>query len=150
MVVTICVAGLLVAICFSIHLAVMERLARMVYRESPRLKHPVRLVLFSLFAASLLEVLLYAVTLAAFDRAGLGTLAGDVDKGPNWFFDHFYFSIASYTTLGIGDILPQGDLRLLVGIEGLNGLVLVAWSASFTYLVMEHCWGSPDGLKRRD
>lgn len=150
MVLTICAAGLLVAVCFSIHLAVMERLARMVYRDSPPLKHPVRLVLFSLFAASLFEVLLYALALTAFDWAGLGTLAGDVDKGSNWFFDHFYFSIASYTTLGIGDILPQGYLRLLVGIEGLNGLVLVAWSASFTYLVMEHCWGHGDKAKNGD
>lgn len=132
----------LVTACFFMHLAVMERLARAVYRRGKPLSHPVRLVLFTLFAVHLTQVLLYAVTLSLLDGAGIGTLAGDVDTGPGWFADHFYFSIASYTTLGIGDILPQGPIRLLVGVEALNGLVLVAWSASFTYLVMEHHWGT--------
>lgn len=138
------VTGVTIAVvtaCFFMHLAVMERLAREVYRSGRALRHPVRLVLFTLFAVHLVQVLLYAVTLSLLDGAGIGTLAGDVDTGPGWFADHFYFSIASYTTLGIGDILPQGAIRLLVGVEALNGLVLVAWSASFTYLVMEHHWG---------
>ena len=30
---------------------------------------------------------------------------------------------------------------MLAGIEALNGLVLIAWSASFAYLTMEQfCW----------
>jgi hypothetical protein len=139
---TVAAAALLVTLCFFTHLAVMERLSRRVYRSDKLVAHPVRLVLFGLFAAHLVEVLFYAVVLSLFDWAGFGTLAGDVSHGPGWFIDHFYFSIASYTTLGIGDIVPQGALRLLVGIEALNGLVLVAWSASFTYLVMERCWGT--------
>ena len=136
-----------VTICFIMHLAVMERLARAVYRRSAPLAHPVRLVLFTLFAVHLVQVLLYAVVPSLLDSAGVGTLAGDVDTGPGWFADHFYFSIASYTTLGIGDILPQGAIRILVGVEALNGLLLVAWSASFTYLVMEHHW-TTTGQKR--
>ena len=32
-------------------------------------------------------------------------------------------------------------MRLLTGIEALNGLVLIGWSASFTYLAMEEFWG---------
>ena len=135
-----------VTLCFFMHLWAMERLARAVYRPGPSLRHPVRLVLFALFAVHLIQVLLYAVTLSVLDGAGIGTLAGDVDTGPGWFMDHFYFSIASYTTLGIGDILPQGAIRLLVGVEALNGLLLVAWSASFTYLVMEHHW-TKTGMK---
>ncbi len=139
---TLATAALLVALCFFTHLAVMERLSRKIYRQQDPVAHPVRLVLFTLFAAHLVEVLFYAIVLSLFDWAGFGTLAGDVNRGSGWFVDHFYFSIASYTTLGIGDILPQGALRLLVGVEALNGLVLVAWSASFTYLVMERCWGT--------
>ena len=34
------------------------------------------------------------------------------------------------------DIYPIGDIRLLASIEALNGLLLVAWSGSFTYLAM--------------
>ncbi|MEM9882591.1 MAG: potassium channel family protein, partial [Planctomycetota bacterium] len=51
------------------------------------------------------------------------------------FGDAVYFSAAVYTTVGFGDITPVGHLRLLVGIEALTGLMLVAWSASFTFLV---------------
>lgn len=141
MLVTVIVTACLVSLCIFVHLEVLNRLARMVYRDGSSLRHPLLIVLFSLFAAHLVEVLLYALALSALDSAGYGRLVGAVVGGPGWFFDHFYFSIASYTTLGIGDIVPEGPIRLIAGVEALNGLVLVAWSASFTYLVMERLWG---------
>jgi Ion channel len=51
-----------------------------------------------------------------------------------------YFSAEAYTSLGFGADLPEGPLRLLIGLEALNGLLLIAWSASFTYLAMEKFW----------
>jgi len=42
--------------------------------------------------------------------------------------------------LGFGDVYPVGALRLLSGIEGINGLFLIAWSTSFTYFVMDKLW----------
>ena len=56
------------------------------------------------------------------------------------FDDAFYFSITSYTTLGIGDLYPTGALRIISGIEALNGLVMAGWTASLTYLYMEKFW----------
>ena len=56
------------------------------------------------------------------------------------FNDAFYFAITSYTTLGIGDLYPTGAFRIISGIEALNGLVMVGWSASMTYLYMEKFW----------
>lgn len=147
---TVIVAACLVTLCFWVHLAVMERLARRVYRHDEPTRHPLLPVLLSLFAAHVIEVLLFAVTLSVFDWAGFGTLAGAVSRGPDWFVDHFYFSISSYTTLGIGDIVAQGPIRLLVGVEALIGLVLVAWSASFAYLAMERIWGTHGSRDRRD
>jgi hypothetical protein len=35
---------------------------------------------------------------------------------------------------------PSGTVRLIAGLEALNGLVLIGWSASFTYLTMEKVW----------
>ncbi|MGE5242209.1 MAG: ion channel [Bacteroidota bacterium] len=46
----------------------------------------------------------------------------------------------TYTSLGLGDVYPLGDLRLIAGIESLIGLLMIAWSASFTYLMMEKFW----------
>jgi hypothetical protein len=54
--------------------------------------------------------------------------------------DYVYFSITTFTTLGIGDVYAHGPLRLVAGVESLNGLVLIGWSASFTYITMEKVW----------
>jgi hypothetical protein len=56
------------------------------------------------------------------------------------FVDFFYFSITCYTTLGLGDVFPSGAMRIVAGIEALNGFVLIGWSTSFTYLAMERFW----------
>jgi voltage-gated potassium channel Kch len=34
-----------------------------------------------------------------------------------------YFSIVAYTTLGLGDVVPAGEWRLLAGMEAANGLL---------------------------
>ena len=60
------------------------------------------------------------------------------------FADVFYFSITTYTTLGIGDLFPHGAIRIVSGMEALNGLVMVGWTASFTYLKMERYWQVPE------
>ena len=86
----------------------------------------------------LVHIGLYALGFILLEyRFGLGEIAGP-DSG--MYNDAFYFSITSYTTLGIGDIYPTGQVRLLSGIEALNGLVMVTWTASMTYLHMERYW----------
>jgi len=57
-------------------------------------------------------------------------------------FDHVYFSAAVFTTVGFGDLSPTGPIRFVAGTEALTGFVLIGWSASFTYLEMEHLWKS--------
>ena len=69
-----------------------------------------------------------------------GSLAGP-HKGLH-LFDYIYFSATSFTTLGFGDLAPVGPIRFLAATEGLVGLVLITWSASFTYLEMERFWRS--------
>ncbi|MBI3516800.1 MAG: two pore domain potassium channel family protein [Proteobacteria bacterium] len=54
--------------------------------------------------------------------------------------DYIYFSAVTYTSLGFGDVFPASHTRLIAGVESLNGLVLIGWSASFTYLAMERYW----------
>ena len=51
--------------------------------------------------------------------------------------DCAYFSFVNYTSLGYGDIVPVGDLRFTAGSEALVGLVLIAWTAAFTYIQMQ-------------
>ena len=56
------------------------------------------------------------------------------------FQDCLYFSVVTYTSLGFGDQVPVSHARLIAGVEALNGLLLIGWSASFTYLAMERYW----------
>lgn len=138
---TVGLSAFLVAACFVLHFVVLRRLASMVrHRERP-VQRPLLLVVFSLFGIHLVETMLYALAFALIEETGMGRLSGSIGTGPTWLADHYYFSIASYTTLGIGDIMPEGTMRLVAGVESLNGLVLIAWSASFTYLIMERVWG---------
>ncbi len=58
-----------------------------------------------------------------------------------------YFSAETYTSLGFGDLTPTGPARLLAGVEALNGLLLIGWSASFTYLSMERFWLKGDACR---
>ncbi|WP_116367915.1 potassium channel family protein [Parahaliea mediterranea] len=61
--------------------------------------------------------------------------------------DCVYYSFTVYTTLGFGDIVPQGNIRYLTGIESLTGLVLITWTASFLYLEMQKYWDSENHPK---
>lgn len=84
------------------------------------------------------EVTLYAVAyLLMTEELGYGSIGG---LPINNFYEYLYYSIITYTTLGIGDHYPQGNLRILSGSESLVGLVMITWSASFTYLAMQKFW----------
>jgi hypothetical protein len=69
----------------------------------------------------------------------IGGFAGQVDLVMTA-SEYIYFSTVSYTTLGLGDIYATGGLRLITGMEALIGLLTVAWSASFAYLLMVDLW----------
>jgi hypothetical protein len=95
-------------------------------------------VIFGIFALHLVEIGLYSGACAvAVDLLHLGRLVGDVE-GTN--LEVLYFSAETFTTLGFGDIVPEGSLRLLAGFESLNGLILLGWSASFVYVEVQRFW----------
>ena len=129
-----------VGISIYMHFFSLRWLAWAVQHREPAVRRPLLLVMFVIFALHTVEVLIFALSLALIEAGGLGALQGATYGGAGWFVDHFYFSIASYTTLGLGDIVPHGAIRMVTGIEALAGLVLVTWSASFTYLMMERLW----------
>jgi hypothetical protein len=72
---------------------------------------------------------------------GFGTLVAQ-DLLSLW--DCMYFSATVYSTLGFGDLVPTQAMRLLAGIESVTGLLLITWSASFTYLEMVRYWRDED------
>jgi hypothetical protein len=95
-------------------------------------------VVLSIFAGHTIAVWIYGVAYwVMVNHLGMGSLGNDTDIG---FLTYVYFSAETYSSLGIGDIYPEGSLKFIAGVEVLNGLVLIGWSVSFTYLAMEKFW----------
>jgi hypothetical protein len=128
--------ALLVATCL-IHYETLRVTADLV----PRLDVPARagilIVMTGVFVAHFLEVALYAAALASMQQLGLGAVGGQREGGA---LDFIYLSLSSYTTLGVGDVVPTGPMRIVTSVEALNGFVLIGWSAAFTFPVMERFW----------
>jgi hypothetical protein len=95
-------------------------------------------------AAHFLEVMMFAVVL--YILAGQGMEVGYDDQPKRNFLDFVNSSIESYTSLGYGDSEHLTRIhRLVSGAEALTGLVMITWSASFTYLLMERYWRQRHG-----
>lgn len=108
----------------------------------PNLKMPSRaklLVVISVtFLAHAVEIVVYGIALYLLVSYGIG---GGL-KGSEVFSlaDCIYFSSETYTSIGFGDVTPFGSIRLLIGAEALNGLLLIGWSASYAFIAMERYW----------
>ncbi len=129
------VAGLLVLATVMVHYEALRLLDWTVQRLEQLHRLRVVVVVLGCFCAHIIEVVIFAVGLyVSAALLGLGVIEGVVGDG---FRDYLYLSIVSYTSLGLGDIYPTSHLRLLVGVEALIGLMMITWSATFTFLEMK-------------
>ena len=120
-----------------------------------RLKHRPRwlmnVIVISQFFAHTVSVWAYGLLYWWLDRFhSFGTLAG---AHGDEFLGYVYFSAATYSSLGFGDVFPEGSFRLIAGVEVLNGLLLIGWSVTFTYLSMQRLWEfhlNPDHAMKKD
>jgi hypothetical protein len=103
-------------------------------------------VVVCLFLAHVTEALVYATAYVVLARhTGLGSLG---HESPPSFGASLYFSMETFSSLGYGDIVPSGALRLLAGTQALNGLLLIGWSASYAHIAMERFWNGELTMKR--
>jgi hypothetical protein len=135
---TLAASLVLVAVTVAIHYEVLRGTSLLIPRLSISPRPRLLVVIAGVFVAHLLEVSLYAGAFYVMvEHLGLGSIRGEFQGAA---IDYFYFSITSYTTLGVGDVYPHGALRVITGLEALNGFVMIGWSASFTYVAMERFW----------
>lgn len=136
------IASILAAVLVILSTFTHYEVLRMLSATLPRIRIQPRarllVVLFGTFFGHLVEISFYALAYYFVkDHFDLGNFGGNfVDT----FSSYLYFSAETYTTIGLGDIYPLGPLRLITGIEALNGLLLIGWSASFTYIAMQKFW----------
>ena len=143
---------LLSLVCLMSSVGIHYECFRLMSAHVPRLQAKERwrimaIILGALFA-HLVEIGVFAAAMAFLHQLHSSWNVGEL-KGatPGFAPDYLYCSAMSYTTLGFEQITPVGAIRFLIGVEALTGVVLVAWSASFTYLQMSRYWGEPPKKK---
>jgi hypothetical protein len=132
------VSALMAVVCVLVHYEMMSTTSRLL----PRIGLPRRVriigVILAMMLAHVIEVWIFGLTFWYLDQwPHLGLLVGRFQDGA---LDFIYFSVVCYTTLGYGDIVPEGAIGILAGTEALVGLSLITWSASFAFLEMQRDW----------
>jgi len=94
--------------------------------------------IFGVLSLHIAEIWIFGLTVwVLLMFTNTGSVAGSVSGS---LLDAVYLSANTYTTVGFGDLAPVGPIRLVGGTMALTGLVLITWSASFTFLEMERYW----------
>ncbi|MEM1354389.1 MAG: potassium channel family protein [Planctomycetota bacterium] len=133
--------ALCMGLCVLMHYEVIRLLLLGLQRYRGAMRVLLPGVIFCLIFAHLTQIGVYAAgywCLSMWFDGQVGGLQGETQGS---FTDLLYFSAAVFTTVGFGDIIPTGTLRVLVATEALTGLVLITWSASFTFLIMQRYFG---------
>ena len=129
----------LAALTIAIHYEALAGLSRLAPRLNMRVRRRMILIVFAIALVHGVEVWVFAGGLyLASEILELGRLEGTFTGSAR---DYFYFSVASYTSLGYGDIRPTEFVRIIAGYEAIIGLLMMAWSAAFTLHVMRKYWG---------
>jgi hypothetical protein len=129
---------LVVALVVGVHYEVLQWLSRRM-PEWGLPRHPRVLVLiFCILATHIGEIWLFGLAIYLLVQSpDIGTIVG---ADPLRLLDAVYVSAMTYSTVGYGDLFPEGPIRFLLGTEALVGLVMITWSASFAYLEMGRLW----------
>ena len=133
------VTGFIIALVIGLHYEVLRACIGLLPSLSHRRRRRVVVLILVILLAHAMEIWLFAFGyyfLLQFDY--LGSIRGDEQIVT--LIDHAYFSGMVYTTVGFGDLVPHGAIRFMTGMEALTGLVMITWSASFTFLEMQRDW----------
>ena len=76
------------------------------------------IIVLGLFVVHALEIWSFAMVYLA-----LGAVTG-VETA-------LYFSTSTFTTLGYGDVIIDGEWRMIAAMEGFTGFLMIGWSTAF-------------------
>ena len=130
------VTVVLVILAVGIHYEMLSLISNGVRRLKLNHRLRVGVAVLGALGAHFIEVILFAIGWKILILADFAHLS---IEDPT-FVEILYFSASTYTSLGYGDIVPIGISGLLAGSQSLTGLVLIAWTASFTYFEMHAFW----------
>ena len=131
------ISMLVVGLCVSLHYEGLRLLSDRLPSLFKRQRKRIVALILCLLLLHIAEIWIFGIAYFGLVKAGVGELVGISDLV---LYDSVYFSAAAFTTIGFGDIVPTGALRMLTGLEGITGLTMITWSASFTYMEMTKSW----------
>ena len=146
--ITAAVTGATVIACVFIHYEALHWISD--FLPTPKKNHRLRVafLIICLLIVHSIEIWMFGLAnygLLQFD--GFGTL---VNMNEVTIFNCVYYSAVVFTTLGFGDIIPEGPIRFLTGVEAAAGLTFITWSASYTILDMMKSWDDARDLRGHD
>lgn len=135
------IGAALIAVTVVIHAAGtthwVRYLGRHYVRKDGRLK--VEKSMQVLISTGLVMVVLHVIQVVLWAAAYLALMPdGELES----FEKAVYFSFVTFTTLGYGDITLSEGVRILSGIEAMNGILLVGWSTAVLFAVVQRVWQS--------
>jgi Ion channel len=132
---TLAVISLIIAV----HYEVLRNCLRFLPTLTRTRRQRVIFLILIILATHAIEIWLFGIAYFILLRhEGFGLLTGPASIVT--LLDHVYYSAMVYTTVGFGDLVPEGPIRFMTGMEALTGLVMITWSASFTFLEMQRDW----------
>ena len=129
---------LAVVLCVVLHYEALSRLTGILRRIRIPARPRILLLIFAILLTHVVEIWIFGG--AYFYLVATGAHGSLLANHPIELFDAIYYSAVCFTTLGLGDLVPVGAVRFMTGTEALTGFVLIAWSASFTFVEMERFW----------
>jgi hypothetical protein len=127
------------AVCVSVllHYEVLNTLSYWLARREGQRRQRVMFAIFGMLVVHVAEIWIFGVaSTLLLSSASFGAVAGIGSD----LLDQVYLSAVTFTTVGAADAHVSGPIRFLFGTEALAGLLLITWSASFTFLEMERFW----------
>jgi hypothetical protein len=126
------VAFAIVTVCVVIHVFGLLTMVEWLVRQRPKLQQKVGLrhytpILIFTFAVTILLHFVETCIWAAFYH--WNQLFPNLETS-------LYFSLASYTTIGYGDVVLPKTWRLLGAIEGISGVLLCGLSTAFIFAIV--------------
>lgn len=135
--VIVLVTALAVFLCVLLHYEVLNFLSRWLVRLERQRRRRVLFAIFGVLPAHVAEIWIFGMAYLLLEISpAFGSAQG---IGPS-LLDYVYISAMTFTTVGMSDAYLNGPIRFVCGNEALTGLVLITWSASFTFLEMERFW----------
>ncbi|MGH8123800.1 MAG: ion channel [Rudaea sp.] len=131
------ITAIAVCVCVFLHYEVLNILSQRLARLQGQHRRRVLFGIFGVLSVHIVEIWIFGLTFALLS---LWQATGSLQGIAGGLLDHVYVSAMTFTTVGTGDAYLIGPIRFLAGTEALTGLVLITWSASFTFLEMQRFW----------